>query len=428
MPTSSSARFGPVRVIVAAAAVVLLAAACSGSGASDTADGASTSGNGDGDAKVVTIGVIAPLDNGLTDFGRGIANSVQLAVDEANERNAIPGYRIAVEALDDSSDPAVGEQAAQTLAADPTVIGVVGTYNSGVAALAAPVLAEADIVMVSPANTDPTLTVGTDRANPARVNDNYFRVVATDADQGRLLAWYASGDLGAATVAVVTESKSVSSGLANDFVAAFTAAGGTVLSFETLPDDRASYNLPAAATAAAAVNPDLTFFGGEYEVAAQFTTALGAAGFAGPVMGGDGMKDDRFITVAGAASDGSLASSVGVPNSELDAPDFFAAYDAAGFSAGPTDYGPYAFDATNLLIAAAAEALANDDDGGAGDGAGDVASKRLAVRDLVQTTQFNGITGTVSFDEFGDTTTRVFTIFEVTDGAWKPVVTRQLTD
>ncbi len=95
-------------MLVAAAAVVLLATACSGTGASDTADGASTSGNGDGDAKVVTIGVIAPLDNGLTDFGRGIANSVQLAVDEANERNAIPGYRIAVEALDDSSDPVCG--------------------------------------------------------------------------------------------------------------------------------------------------------------------------------------------------------------------------------------------------------------------------------------------------------------------------------
>jgi branched-chain amino acid transport system substrate-binding protein len=398
------------------AAVVLLAAACSSGGTTETAD---ASGGSDDDT-VVTIGVIAPLDNGLTDFGRGIANSVQLAVDQANERNAIPGYRIAVEALDDSSDPDVGEQAAQTLAADPSVIGVVGTYNSGVAAVAAPVLGAADIVIVSPANTDPTLSVGTDRANPTRVNDNYFRVVATDADQGRLLAGYASGDLAATTVAVVTEAKSVSSGLANDFEAAFTADGGTVLSFETLPDDRASYNLPAAAAGAVAVNPDFIFFGGEYEVAAQFTNAVASAGFAGPVMGGDGMKDDRFITVAGAASDGSLASSVGVPNSELDAPGFFAAYDAAGFKNPPTDYGPYAFDAANLIIAAAAEALA--------DGDGDVASSRAAVRDLVQTTQYTGITGTVAFDEFGDTTTRVFTIYQVTDGAWKPVVTRQISD
>jgi branched-chain amino acid transport system substrate-binding protein len=252
------------------------------------------------------------------------------------------------------------------------------------------------------------------------VNDNYFRVVATDADQGRLLAGYAADDLSAATVAVVTEAKSVSSGLANDFVAAFTASGGTVLSFETLPEDQASYNLPVAARVAAGVNPDLVFFGGEYEVAGQLTTALRAAGFSGAVMGGDGMKDDRFITIAGAASDGSLASSVGVPNSELDAPDYFAAYDAAGFTSAPTDYGPYAFDAANLIIAAASEALA--------DGDGDVAARRSEVRDLVQSSEYAGITGTVSFDEFGDTTTREFTIYRVADGAWKPVVSRQITD
>jgi branched-chain amino acid transport system substrate-binding protein len=418
--SSSHARFGSHRLVVALAAVVLVAGACSGGDGDPTGDATSSADGANSDARVVTIGVIAPLDNGLTDFGRGIANSVRLAVDQANERNAIPGYRIEVEALDDSSDPAIGEQAARTLAADPSVIGVVGTYNSGVAAVAAPVLADAGIVMVSPGNTDPTLTVGADRDNPTRVNDNYFRVVATDADQGRLLAGYATDDLSAATVAVVTESKSVSSGLANDFVAAFTANGGTVLSFETLPDDLARYNLPVAARAAAEMNPDFVFFGGEYEVAAQFANALRASGFPGAVMGGDGMKDDRFITIAGAASDGSQASSVGVPNSELDAPDYFAAYDAAGFTSGPTDYGPYAFDATNLIIAAAAEALA--------DGDGDIAAGRSDVRDLIQASDFAGITGTVSFDEFGDTTTRLFTIYRVTDGAWKPVVTRQITD
>src|SRR5437870_301750 len=82
---------------------------------------------------VVTIGVVAPLKSGLVEFGHGIRNSVQLAVDEANARHAIRGWRIEVRAVDDSSDPAVGEAAAKQLAADDSVIGVVGTYNSGVA-------------------------------------------------------------------------------------------------------------------------------------------------------------------------------------------------------------------------------------------------------------------------------------------------------
>ena len=98
------------------------------------------------------IGVVAPLDAGLVQFGRGIRNSVRVAVDEANRRHAVPGWRFEVDALNDSSNAATGEAAAGRLAADATVIGMVGTYNSGVAARVAPVLSRAGIVMISPAS------------------------------------------------------------------------------------------------------------------------------------------------------------------------------------------------------------------------------------------------------------------------------------
>ena len=84
--------------------------------------------------------MVAPLDAGLTKFGRGIRNSVQATVDDANKRNAIPGWKLEVDARDDSSNPDKGEAAARALAADKAVIGVVGTYNSGVAAKVAPIL------------------------------------------------------------------------------------------------------------------------------------------------------------------------------------------------------------------------------------------------------------------------------------------------
>ena len=173
----TSTRFGSPRhrlsvvLLTGVAALSLVAAACSTSEPAATQD------------KVVTIGVIAPLENGLTSYGRGIANSVLLAVAEANERDAIPGYTIEVQALDDSSDPAVGRAAAERIAANPTVVGVVGTYNSGVAAEVMPVLDAAGITMISPANTDPTLSRGPDPVLfPERVWPTYFRMVATDAE------------------------------------------------------------------------------------------------------------------------------------------------------------------------------------------------------------------------------------------------------
>ena len=371
------------------------------------------------ETKVVTIGVIAPLENGLTSYGLGIANSVRLAAEQANARNAIPGYTIEVQALDDSSDPAVGRAAAERMAAIPSVVGVVGTYNSGVAAEVMPVLDAAGITMISPSNTDPTLSRGPDPVLfPERVWPTYFRMVATDAEQGPLLSGYAYDDLGARSIAVVTEPKPVSAGLADDFAGAVTQEGATVSSLTTLPDDQAAYDLPGVAARVVASNPDLVFFGGEYNVAGQFKLALAAAGYTGPMMGGDGMKDEAYITVAGAASDGDIASSVGVPNSSLDAPEYFNGYTEAGYSDPPTEYGPYAYDAANVLIEAAKTALEGQD--------GVNAAVRAKVNSEVAATETTGITGQVAFNEFGDTTSKIFTVFVVTDEEWKPTVTRQV--
>ena len=61
--------------------------------------------DGGGGSKTLTVGVLAPLDAGLTQFGRGIRNSVELAVDEASDADLLPGWKLEVVAVDDSSDP-----------------------------------------------------------------------------------------------------------------------------------------------------------------------------------------------------------------------------------------------------------------------------------------------------------------------------------
>src|SRR3954470_6822270 len=88
---------------------------------------------------VVTIGVVAPLDAGLTSFGQGIANSTQLAVDQANKTKAIPGWKIKYEEVNDSSDGATGAKNVTQLLNDKTVVGIVGPYNSGVSLAVLPV-------------------------------------------------------------------------------------------------------------------------------------------------------------------------------------------------------------------------------------------------------------------------------------------------
>jgi branched-chain amino acid transport system substrate-binding protein len=360
------------------------------------------------------IGVIAPLDGGLVKFGRGIRNSVQLAVDEANRRNALPGWRFQVDAMDDSSDPAKGEAAARRLAADPAVVGVVGTYNSGVAAKVAPVLGGAGIVMISPGNTDTALTVGSDPTNPVRPNGNYFRVVAPDAVQAPFLSQAAMADAGAHRVAVVTQTKPVSKGLADTFAADFTAAGGTVAYTRVVPDSTTDFKDVVAELAP--LTPDLVFFGGEYEVGAAFAKQVSDAGISAPVMGGDGIKDDAFVAKAGPASDGDLASTVGAPLSSLpSARPYVDAYTAANFLDPPSDFGVFAFDAANIVIGATAKALK---------GAGSVtAPARAAIVADVQQTDMAGASGRLAFDQWGDTRTKLLTLYRVTNGAWTAIKT-----
>src|SRR5437764_4329180 len=151
MPVSSRLRWRWSAIVVLP---LLLAAACGGDKKESTGGGAQAA------TKVVKIGVIAPLSGDLTATGTGIRNSVDLAVKQANDKNKVPGWRIELAAEDDAAKPDVGAQAAAKLSSDAAVVGVVGTYNSSVALQVAPVLLKSNIVEISPANTNDTLTHG----------------------------------------------------------------------------------------------------------------------------------------------------------------------------------------------------------------------------------------------------------------------------
>jgi branched-chain amino acid transport system substrate-binding protein len=255
------------------------------------------------------------------------------------------------------------------------------------------------------------LTLGPDAANPVRPNDNYFRLVASDAQQAPFLA-KSVRKTGARRVAVVSETKAVSKGLADSFAAAFKKDGGTVALQQVVPDDATDFK--DFLDAALPDKPDAIVFGGEYQVASVLRKQATAAGYKGPIVGGDGIKDQAYISGAGAASKGDLASSVGVPLESLTgAKAFLKAYKKSSFSDPPSDFGPYAYDAANLIIAAAKKTLAGQDS--------IPADARASVVAAIQATKTKGVTGPIAFDAFGDTTHQVFTLYRV-DGPKKHLV------
>ena len=372
------------------------------------------SGGGDSqeEKKTVKIGVIAPLTGNLSELGLGIKNSVDLAVRQANEKGTVPGYEIVLAAEDDAADPATGANAANKLASDPQVAAVVGTLNSSVAQSVAPVLSKANITQISPANTNPTLTRGPkpDTA-PKRVWPTYMRVATTDAYQGPFAADYALGDGGFKSAFVIHDKKTYGQGLAEAFAKRFEEKGGTIAGRETVNENDRDFG--AVVTQVIASKADMVYYGGEYPAAGPLAAQLKERGFKGPLMGGDGIYASDFFKGAGDKGEGTLATSIGEPVSELEtAKQFVTDYQAAGFKESYSAYGAQSYDAANIIIQGLAKVLPN------------AQSVEAARPDIVKavgaTSGFKGITGEHTFDQYGDTSNRALTVYKATGKEWTP--------
>jgi branched-chain amino acid transport system substrate-binding protein len=385
------------------AGVTLLAASLAMSACGSRAEQAP--GGEAGAAKVAKIGVIAPLSGPLSSLGLGIKNSVDLAIKQANEKQTVPGWTLEMDAQDDEAKPDVGKNAATKLSGDDEVIGVVGTLNSSVSQSVQPVLSGASLVQVSPANTNPTLTKGADLANPKRPYPGYFRTCTTDTVQGAFAAKYLL-DKGIKKVATIHDKKAYGQGLVASFTEAFKSGGGEIVQAETInPEDT---DFSAVVSKVKSTNPEAVYYGGEFPQAGPLSQQAKSAGLTVPLMGGDGIKDPVYIELAGKTSEGDIATSVGAPTEALEtSKQFVSDYKAAGYKEPYSTYGAYSYDAANAIINALKTSLAS---------ASDAKSARAATIDAMGKVSFDGATGKVAFDEFGDTTNKVITAYVVKGG------------
>lgn len=377
--------------------------------------GDDSGGGSGGETKTAKIGVIAPLSGDLSALGLGIQHSVELAVKQANESNAIPGWKLEVDAKDDEAKPDTGKNAATALASDPNVIGVVGTLNTSVSQQVQPVLAPKNIVQVSPANTGPGLTQGAKwQTEPKRPYPTYFRTCTTDAVQGPFAARYLYETAKITKVATIHDKKAYGQGLVGTFTEEFKKLGGQIVAAQTInPDDS---NFQAVISAVKPSAPQAVYYGGEYPQAGPLSQQMKAAGLTVPLMGGDGIFDPKFITLAGTTANNDLATSIGAPVDELEsAKKFVEDYNKAGFKEPYAAYGGYSYDAANAIINALKESLKD---------AADVESARKATVDAMSNVEFDGVTGKVAFDEYGDTKSKVLTVYKVEGGKWATVETK----
>ena len=378
----------------ALAAVAILAAACGGS----------TGG------KTLTIGISFPL-NGASLASAGPArDGALLAIKEAS----IEGYTLTSKVLDHAVDgkknPELGAADMLTFVGDETVVAVVGPFNSAVALAQIPVSSEAGLLQCSPSNTNPDLTKG-DAGAALRAGRpvNYIRLATTDDLQGPAVAVYAKEN-GAKKIYILDSTDAYGKGVADAFEAQFTADGGTVVGRQGLPAGTTDFS--AVATAAKAADADSIFYGGvTSDGAPQFRNALAQAGLGAlPFYGADGIYDGdgvgSYIATAGenaANSFSSQAAIESIPDREAFNKKFMAEYghDAEGYAAA-------GYACAQIIIEGIKAAVAG----------GTVTRDTVREAIIHPGTKYETVLGPVSFDEVGDTSQHIISLYKVEGGKW----------
>jgi branched-chain amino acid transport system substrate-binding protein len=392
-------------LLAALVAISMIATGCGGGG--ETTDG----GEAPAAATTIKIGIGAPLTQGAVALGQGMKRGATLAMVQANESERAKALGITFEGKDgdDQGDPKVGVNVANDFVSDPNLLGVMGHLNSGVSIPASKVYNDAGIVQVSPASTNPALTL--------QGFNNVFRTCATDDVQGPVAAESAFTTLGFKSAVVIDDSTPYGEGLAAEFAKKFAELGGKVVFTEKTADKDTDFN--ALVTKIKAEAPDMVYYGGIYNAGALLSKQMSDAGVKAGFMSGDGIYDAEFIKLAGAAqAEGNFCTSVGLPVDKLPkGQEFVDAYKAQFPNDDVAAYDAYAYDAAYAIIQAVltvAEEMGVDQL--------TTPEGKAAVVAAVASSQLDGVTGDLSFDEKGDTNNKAITTYVVEGGVWVPKI------
>jgi branched-chain amino acid transport system substrate-binding protein len=244
---------------------------------------------------------------------------------------------------------------------------------------------------------------------------HYFRVCTTDDVQGPAAADYAYKTFGAKVAYVVDDSTVYGEGLAAEWAKQFQANGGTVAGTEKTGDKDTDFK--ALVSKIKAANVDIVYYGGIYNSGALLSKQMKEGGVTVPLMSGDGCYDPEYIKLAGAANaEGDFCSSIGFPVDKLPkAQEFKAAYEAEFPGEAIAAYDAYSYDAAQVIIKAIVK-VAKD----LGTDKLTTVEGKQAIIAATAETNFEGVTGNVSFDDKGDTTNKVVSIYVVKGGVWVP--------
>jgi branched-chain amino acid transport system substrate-binding protein len=322
----------------------------------------------------IVIGEYGSMTGSEATFGISTDNGVKLAVKQRNAAGGINGSQIHLIAYDDQGKQQEVTTAVTRLIQEDHVVAVIGEVASSRSLAGGQVAQSLGVPMISPSSTNAKVT---------EIGNMISRVCFIDSFQGYVGANFAKTKLNLSKAAILYDrSQAYSSGLRNDFNAAFQKLGGTVVDEEAYSGGDSDYS--AQLTSIKNANPDFIYLPGYYTEVVNIARQARKLGLNVPFIGGDGWVSDDLKN-AGDALDGCYFSDHYAKEDTRPQVQQFLAQFKAEYSQDPDSMAALGYDAANLLFDAMGRA------------------KSLGGEDLADainsTKDFNGVTGNITIDE-----------------------------
>jgi branched-chain amino acid transport system substrate-binding protein len=327
-------------------------------------------------------------------------------------KGKVLGHDVKLTGEDDGCSAEGGQAAGTKLAADPSIVAVIGTSCSSAARVAVPLLSQAGFVIISASNTAPDLT----RPGDPNQHPGYLRTAHNDEVQGAAAAKFAFEKMGVKKAATIHDGSLYAESLQAVFAKTFKEMGGEITTQEAVDPNATDFK--SVLTSIASGSPEFIympiFVKAGSLIINQAKQVPGLENVS--LMGADGMFSPDIPEGAGDAVEGVFVSSPDLAAFSADyKTTFLPKYkELAGVDEPVSIFHAHAFDAVNMVFAAIEKVAVQDEDG-------TLHIPRKALRDAMYATKdYKGLTGNLSCTPTGDCADPKIAVYEYHAGEYPP--------
>jgi branched-chain amino acid transport system substrate-binding protein len=339
----------------------------------------------------ILVAITGPMTGPDAALGDQVKRGGMKAIDDINAKGGLLGQKVQAVIGDDVCDPKQAVSVANDMVGKKVAV-VIGHVCSSSSIPASSVYADANIVEISPASTNPQFT--------DRGLTNVFRVCGRDDSQGPTAADYVAANLKGKSVAVIDDKQTYGQGLALAFKAAIEAKGIKPVLYDEITAGEKDYS--ALVTKLKQAKAEVIYYGGYYAEAGLIVRQAHEQGLNAVLIGGDGLNDPAFWAIAGKAGEGTLMTFGPDPKLDPANKELVRYFESQNYP--PEAYTLYAYAAIQAWADAVAKANSVD-----------VQKVEAALR----TGRFQTALGTLGFNAKGDLTNPGFVVYVWKNG--KPV-------